>query len=50
MRQTFRSNDARDPGEVVGDANGGPVIRIEKRLHYGEAIVTEFSNKNTSGL
>ncbi len=39
---SFGGDDARDAGEIVGDADVRPIRRVEKRLHCGQAVVTEF--------
>src|SRR6266852_6313018 len=48
--QPFRGDDAGDAGEVVGDADVGPGLRIKERLHGGKTSLAQLQNENSAGL
>jgi hypothetical protein len=43
--QALGGEDARDAGEVVGDAEVGPMRRIEEGLNGGEAVVAKLEDQ-----
>jgi hypothetical protein len=46
----FRGDYAGDTCQIVGDADVGPVGRIEKRSHGREAVVSQFEDQDSAGL
>ena len=50
MCGSFGGDDARNAGEIVGDADVRPFGRVEEWLHRGEAVVAEFEDEDAAGI